>query len=58
MALDRGGIDPRLHERRERIATMVLAELVGRAGEFRPEHAEAALRAADALMEAIDSEGV
>lgn len=55
---ERGSIDPRLHERRERIATAVLAELVGRAGEYRPEHAESALRAADELMKAIDTEGL
>ncbi|MFO7906854.1 MAG: hypothetical protein R6U98_29630 [Pirellulaceae bacterium] len=55
---DRSGIDPQLHERRERIATAVLAELVGRAGEYQPEHAQAALRAADELMKAIDREGL
>jgi len=51
-------IDPHLRERRERIATAVLAQLVGAQGEFRPEHSEAALKAADALIVALDSEGV
>jgi hypothetical protein len=50
-------IDPHLGERRERIATAVLAQLVGAAGEFRHEHSETALRAADAMISALDSEG-
>jgi hypothetical protein len=37
-------------ERRENIATAVLAQLVGHAGEYRPEHGEMALEAADALI--------
>ena len=51
-------IDPHIRERRERIATAVLAQLVRAQGEFRPEHSEAALKAADSLIVAFDSEGV
>jgi len=51
-------IDPHLRERRERIATAVLAQLVGRTGEYQTEHAEVALRAADRLIQTLDSEGV
>ena len=51
-------IDPLLRERRERIATAVLAELVGVEGEYRPGQSEVAIRAADALIEALDSEEV
>lgn len=51
-------IDPHFRERRERIATAVFAELVGRAGEHRPEHTEAAVKAADALINALESKGV
>jgi len=49
-------IDPHLGERREHIATAVLAQLVGAEGEFRPEHTKTALRATDALIKALDSE--
>jgi hypothetical protein len=31
---------------------------VGRAGEYNPEHSETALKAADALIKALDAEGV
>jgi hypothetical protein len=51
-------IDPHLHERREQIATAVLAQLVGTEGKFRPEQTAVALEAADALINALDSEGV
>lgn len=50
-------IDPHLRERRERIATAVLAQLVGAKGGFHPEDAKVALKAADALIEALASEG-
>jgi hypothetical protein len=56
--LDNDRINPHLRERRENIATAVLAQLVGRAGQYRPEHSEMAIRAADALMKALDAEGV
>ena len=56
--IEKERIDPHLGERRERIATEVLAQLVGNAGEYRPEHSETALKAADALINALDSEGV
>ncbi len=51
-------IDPHLRERRERIATAVLAELVGTEKEFRPQQCTVALQAADALIDALDSESV
>jgi len=51
-------IDPHFRERRERIATAVLAQLVGAEGKFRPEQSAAALEAADALIAALDAEGV
>jgi hypothetical protein len=51
-------IDPHLRERRERIATAVLAQLVGQKGEYQPQQAKVALQAADALIEVLDSEGV
>jgi len=51
-------IDPHHRERRERIATAVLAQLVGAAGEYRPEHSQTALKAADGLIDALDSEGL
>ncbi|MDZ7616219.1 MAG: hypothetical protein U1E05_04395 [Patescibacteria group bacterium] len=47
-------IDPHFRERRERIATAVLAQLVGTEGKFRPEHTAMALEAADALIDALD----
>ena len=56
--IEKQRIDPHLGERRERIATAVLAQLVGNQGEFRPEHSETALKAADSLINALDSEGV
>jgi hypothetical protein len=56
--IEKQPIDPGLGERRERIATAVLAQLVGTEGKFRPEHVETALKAADALTGALDSEGV
>lgn len=55
--IERQRIDPNLGERRERIATAVFAQLVGSAEEFRPEQIETALKAADALINALDSEG-
>ncbi len=51
-------IDPHLRERRERIATAVLAQLVGRKGDYDEKQAEVALRAADGLIQALDSEGL
>jgi hypothetical protein len=56
--LQKQRIDPHLRERRERIATAVLAQLVGRNGDYDAEQAEVALRAADGLIQALDSEGV
>jgi hypothetical protein len=56
--IEKQRIDPHLGERRERIATAVFAQLVGAAGEFRPEHSETALKAADALINTLDSKGV
>lgn len=56
--LETDRINPCLRERREAIATAVLAELVGRAGQYAPEHTETALKAADALIKALDTEGV
>jgi hypothetical protein len=56
--LERDRINPHLRERREAIATAVLAQLVGRAGEYSPQHSETALKAADALINALDAEGV
>lgn len=47
-------IDPNLGERRERIATAVLAELIGRDADLREEHISLALKAADALIQALD----
>jgi hypothetical protein len=55
---DQDRINPHLRERRENIATAVLAQLVGHAGKYRPEHGEMALQAADALIKALDTEGV
>jgi hypothetical protein len=57
-SFDKEPIEPHLRERRERIATAVLAQLVGNAGEYRPEHRETALKAADALISGLDSEGL
>lgn len=54
--MEKKRIDPHLRERRERIATAVLAQLVGNAGEYQLEHAKTALRAADALMDMMDAE--
>lgn len=54
--LEKQRIDPHLRERRERIATAVLAQLVGAEGKFRPDHSETALKAADALINALDAE--
>lgn len=48
-------IDPHLRERRERIAAVVLAQLAGNDGKFRPEHIDEAVKAADALIVALDS---
>jgi hypothetical protein len=56
--LDKDGINPHLRERRENIATAVLAQLVGRAGEYCSEHSETAPKGADALIKALDAEGV
>jgi hypothetical protein len=53
--LDKDRINPHLRERREAIATAVFAQLVGRAGEYSPQHSEAALEAADALIKALDA---
>jgi hypothetical protein len=50
-------ITPNLQERRETIAMAVLAQLVGHAGIFRPEDTEVAIQAANALIQALDSEG-
>jgi hypothetical protein len=55
-SLEKDRINPHLRERREKIATAVLAQLVGGAGEFRPEFSDTALQAADALIKALDSE--
>ncbi len=55
--IEKERIDPHFRERRERIATAVLAQLVGAEREFRPEHSQTALKAADALIKALDSEG-
>ena len=55
--MEKQRIDPHYRERRERIATAVLAQLVGTEGKFRPEQTAAALEAADALIGALDSEG-
>lgn len=57
MDIERQPIDPQLRERRERIATAVLAQLVGTAGEFRPDHRDTAMKAANELIDALDSEG-
>lgn len=51
-------IDPHLGQRRERIATLVLAQLVGAQGKFQAEQITVALESADALIRALDSEGV
>jgi hypothetical protein len=51
-------IDPNLRQRRERIATAVLAELVGRTGKYEPEQAKLAVEAAEGLIEVHDSEGL
>jgi hypothetical protein len=56
--LDKDRINPHLRERREAIATAVLAQLVGRAGEYATQHSETALKAADGLIKALDAEGV
>jgi len=56
--IEKERLDPHLRERRERIATEVLAQLVGNAGDYRPEHTEKAMEAADALINALDSEGI
>ncbi len=56
--IEKQRLDPHLRERRERIATAVLAQLVGAEGKFRPEQTPAALEAADALIAALDAEGV
>jgi cobalamin biosynthesis protein CobT len=58
VAIDKQPIDPHFRQRRERIATAVLAQLVGTEGKFRPEQTAVALEAADALIDALDSEGV
>jgi hypothetical protein len=55
--LDKQPIDPHRHERRERIATAVLAALVGRAGRYDPDQPETAVRAAEGLIQALDAEG-
>ena len=51
-------IDPHLRERRERIATAVLAQLVGRTGKYEPEQAKLAVEAAEGLIEVLDTEGL
>jgi len=56
--IERERLDPHLRERRERIATEVLAQLIGNTGEYQDNHCETAIRAADALIDALDSEGV
>jgi hypothetical protein len=56
--VEKDRINPHLRERREAIATAVLAQLVGRAGEYTVEHSETALKAADGLIKALDTEGV
>ena len=58
MEIEKQPIDPHFGERRERIVTLVLAQLVGAEGEFLAEHIAIALEAADALIGALDSEGV
>lgn len=58
MEIEQQPIDPHFSQRRERIATLVLAQLVGVQGEFRLEQTGIALEAADALISALDSEGV
>jgi len=54
--MEKKRIDPHFRERRERIATAVLAHLVGNVGKFEPDQVETALRAADALMDMMDVE--
>ncbi len=56
--MEKQRIDPHLSERRERIATAVLAQLVGSDKEFRPEHCETALKAANALIHSLDAGGI
>ena len=51
-------IDPNLGERRERIATAIFAQLIGRDADFGEEQVTLALKAADALIQALDSGGV
>ena len=58
MEIEKQPIDPHLGERRERIATAVLAQLVGAEGKFRSEQTAIAVEAADALIRALDSAGV
>jgi hypothetical protein len=58
MEIEKQPIDPHLSERRERIATAVLAQLVGAEGKFRAEQTAIAVEAADALIRALDSAGV
>jgi len=54
--LEKKRIDPHHRERRERIATAVFSQLVGAEGQLRPDHPGIAVKAADALMEALDAE--
>ncbi len=56
--IEKQPIDPHFGQRREQIATMVLAQLVGVQGKFQAEQIAVALEAADALIRALDSEGV
>jgi hypothetical protein len=56
--IEKERLDPHLRVRRERIAARVLAQVVRNAGEYRSEHSETALKAADGLINALDSEGV
>jgi hypothetical protein len=56
--IEKQPIDPHFGQRRERIATLVLAQLVGAEGKFQAEQIAIALESADALIRALDSEGV
>jgi hypothetical protein len=58
MEIETQPIDPHFGQRRERIATLVLAQLVGAEGKFRAEQIAVALEAADALIRALDPERV
>jgi hypothetical protein len=47
-----------LSARREKIAALVLAALVGHAGQLQDDHLETAFKAADELIKLLDSQGV